>query len=103
VSIQKFEPIAITSENTVVSEYEATSRKSKAYESEAELEQAFVDLLQEQAYEYLSISNEDELVANLKVQIEKLNKITFSDSEWEKFFSESIAGEEIPRRSYPGT
>jgi type I restriction enzyme R subunit len=93
VSIQKFEPIAITSENTVVSEYEATSRKSKAYESEAELEQAFVDLLQEQAYEYLSISNEDELVANLKVQIEKLNKITFSDSEWEKFFSESIAGE----------
>jgi type I restriction enzyme R subunit len=93
VSIQKFEPIAITSENTVVSEYEATSRKTKAYESEAELEQAFVDLLQEQAYEYLRIGSEEELVANLKVQIEKLNKITFSDSEWEKFFSESIAGE----------
>jgi type I restriction enzyme, R subunit len=93
VSIRKFEPIAITSENTVVSEYEATSRKTKAYESEAELEQAFVDLLQEQAYEYLRISSEEDLVANLKVQIEKLNKITFSDSEWEKFFSESIAGE----------
>jgi len=93
VSIQKFEPIAITSENTVVSEYEVTSRKTKAYESEADLEQAFVDLLQEQAYEYLRISREDELIANLKVQLEKLNKITFSDSEWEKFFSESIAGE----------
>ena len=93
MSIQKFEPIAITSENTVVSEYEATSRKTKAYESEAELEQAFVDLLQEQAYEYLRIGSEEELVANLKVQIEKLNKITFSVSEWEKFFSESIAGE----------
>ena len=93
MSIQKFEPIAITSENTVVSEYEATLRKIKAYESEAELEQAFVDLLQEQAYEYLRISSEEELVANLKVQIEKLNKVTFSDSEWEKFFSESIAGE----------
>ena len=93
MSIQKFEPIAITSENTVVSEYEVTSRKTKAYESEADLEQAFVDLLQEQAYEYLRISREDELIANLKVQLEKLNKITFSDSEWEKFFSESIAGE----------
>ena len=93
MSIQKFEPIAITSENTVVSEYEATSRKTKAYESEAELEQAFVDLLQEQAYEYLRIGSEEELVANLRVQIEKLNKITFSDSEWEKFFIESIAGE----------
>jgi type I restriction enzyme, R subunit len=93
VSIQKFEPIAITSENTVVSEYEATSRITKAYESEAELEQAFVDLLQEQAYEYLHISKEDELVANLRVQLEKLNKISFSESEWEKFFAESIAGE----------
>ena len=93
MSIQKFEPIAITSENTVVSEYEATSRKTKAYESEAELEQAFIELLQEQAYEYLRISNEEELVANLKNQLEKLNKVTFSDSEWEKFFSESIAGE----------
>lgn len=93
MSIPKFEPIAITSENTVVSEYEATSRKTKAYESEAELEQAFVDLLQEQAYEYIHICDEDELVANLKIQLEKLNKISFSSSEWEKFFSESIAGE----------
>ena len=65
MSIQKFEPIAITSENTVVSEYAAISRKTKAYESEAELEQAFVDLLQEQAYEYLCISSEAELIANL--------------------------------------
>ena len=93
MTIQKFEPIAVTSENTVVSEYEATSRKTKAYESEAELEQAFVDLLQEQAYEYLGINSEEDLVANLKIQLEKLNKITFSRSEWEKFFSESIAGE----------
>lgn len=93
MSIQKFEPIAITSENTVVSEYEATARKTKAYESEAELEHAFVDLLQEQAYEYLRIGSEEELVANLKLQLEKLNKINFSESEWEKFFSESIAGE----------
>lgn len=93
MSIQKFEPIAITSENTVVSEYEAISRKTKAYESEAELEQAFVDLLQEQAYEYLEINSEDDLVLNLKIQLEKLNKISFSKSEWEKFFVESIAGE----------
>ncbi len=93
MSIQRFEPIAVTSENTVVSEYEATVRKAKGYESEAELEQAFVTLLQGQAYEYLRIGSEEELVANLRVQLEKLNKIIFSDSEWEKFFSESIASE----------
>jgi len=93
VSIQKFEPIAVTSENTVVSAYEATFSKAKSYESEAELEQAFIDLLQEQAYEYLSITSEEDLIANLKKQIEKLNKIEFSDKEWIKFYSESIAGE----------
>jgi type I restriction enzyme R subunit len=93
VSIQRYEPIAVTSENTVVSEFEAISRKTKTYESEAELEKAFVELLQEQAYDYLPIGNEEELISNLKVQLEKLNKITFSDSEWEKFFSESISGE----------
>ena len=93
MSIQRYEPIAVTSENTVVSEFEAISRKTKTYESEAELEKAFVELLQEQAYDYLPIGNEEELISNLKVQLEKLNKITFSDSEWEKFFSESISGE----------
>jgi type I restriction enzyme R subunit len=93
VSIQKFEPIAVTSENTVVSAYETASRRDKSYESEADLEQAFIDLLQEQAYEYLRINSEEDLIANLKVQLEKLNKIEFSDKEWVKFYSESIAGE----------
>lgn len=93
MSIQKFEPIAVTSENTVVSAYETASRRDKSYESEAELEQAFIDLLQEQAYEYLRINSEEDLIANLKVQLEKLNKIEFSDKEWVKFYSESIAGE----------
>ena len=93
MSIQKFEPIAVTSENTVVSAYETASRRDKSYESEADLEQAFIDLLQEQAYEYLRINSEEDLIANLKVQLEKLNKIEFSDKEWVKFYSESIAGE----------
>jgi type I restriction enzyme R subunit len=87
-----FEPIAITSENTVVAEFEVPARKSESYESEAALEKAFIQLLQDQAYEYVNITMESELLINLKKQIETLNKVTFSDSEWERFFNESISG-----------
>jgi len=91
VSIQKFEAIAVTSESTVVAEYQAEGRKEEAYQSEAQLESAFVELLQGQAYEFLPITVEEDLTQNLRVQLELLNKIQFTDTEWEKFFSESIA------------
>ncbi len=91
MSIQKFEAIAVTSESTVVAEYQAEGRKEDAYQSEAQLESAFVELLKGQAYEYLPITVEEDLIRNLRVQLELLNKIQFTDTEWEKFFSESIA------------
>jgi type I restriction enzyme R subunit len=93
VSSHNFEPIAITSENTVVAELDAKSNKTRAYESEAQLEAAFIELLKDQAYEYLPVTDEAGLIANLKVQIERLNKVEFSDSEWERFFTESISSE----------
>lgn len=48
--------------------------------------------LQRQAYQYLPITSEAELIANLRYQLEALNKITFSDAEWQRFFSTCIAG-----------
>jgi type I restriction enzyme R subunit len=91
VSVQKFEAIAVTSESTVVAEYQADVRKEEAYQSEAQLESAFVRLLEDQAYEYLPITAEENLTANLRAQLEALNKFSFTDTEWERFFSESIA------------
>jgi type I restriction enzyme R subunit len=91
LSVQKFEAIAVTSESTVVAEYQAEVRKEEAYQSEAQLESAFVRLLQDQAYEFLPITVEEDLTANLRVQLEALNKFAFTDTEWERFFSESIA------------
>ena len=93
MSFQNVEPIAITSENTVVAELDPKANKAKAYESESELELAFIELLKDQAYEYLPITDEASLISNLKVQIERLNKVEFSDTEWERFFSESISSE----------
>jgi type I restriction enzyme R subunit len=93
MSIQRFEPIAITSESTVVSSFDWEGRKTTAYQSEAELEKAFVALLGEQAYEYLTITEETSLLVNLRAQLERLNSITFSDTEWEKFFKEQVSSD----------
>jgi type I restriction enzyme R subunit len=93
MSTQKFEPIAVTSESTVVAEYEATDRKSSAYQSEAQLEAAFISLLKDQAYEFLPVTTETDLVSNLRKQLEVLNKIEFTDTEWERFFRQSVSGE----------
>ena len=95
MSFNNIEPIAITSENTVVAELDMRTNRAKAYESESALEQAFIELLKDQAYEYLQITDEAALIANLKDQIEKLNKVEFSDKEWERFFTESISSEVI--------
>lgn len=92
LSSDRYEPIAVSSESTVVAEFIPDEASETAYQSEAALEREFIGLLQSQAYEYLPITSETQLVANLRTQLEVLNGITFSDTEWESFLSEKIAG-----------
>ncbi len=89
---RKYDPIAVSSESTVVAEYVPDVASAGSYQSEAELEGELIRLLQSQAYEYLPITSEAQLVANLRSQLEVLNSVTFSDAEWDQFFSERIAG-----------
>ena len=89
----RYEPVALSSESTVVAEYLAdpVGAGDAGYQSEAELEKAFIRQLKAQAYEYLPVTSEAGLVANLRLQLEKLNKVSLSDAEWERFFSTCIA------------
>lgn len=86
-----FNIVAETNENTVVTEYEPVKKRSDAYQSEAELEREFIRLLCEQGYEYLQIHTEEDLIQNLRTRLEDLNDYKFSDTEWERFFTEKIA------------
>ena len=84
--------VASTDEATVVAEYAAEyNGRSEKYQSEAELEREFIQQLTSQGYEYIPVHNEAALIANLRKQLEILNDFTFTDSEWERFFSECIA------------
>ena len=86
-----FNIVAQSSESTVVTEYKPQEKRSDAYQSEAELEKEFIRLLVELGYERLTIHKEKDLISNLRLQLEKLNNYTFSDSEWERFFTEVLA------------
>jgi type I restriction enzyme R subunit len=89
----RYHPIAQSSESTVVSEFvpDPPSVRDAGYQSEDALEKALIAQLQGQAYEYLSFTTEAELVGNLRTQLERLNKLQFSDAEWQRFFSTCIA------------
>lgn len=83
--------IAESTESTVVAEYAAEGSRATAYQSEADLERAFIDQLQAQAYEYVTITTERDLVTNLRRQLEALNGFTFSEGEWDRFFHGELA------------
>ncbi|WP_216395783.1 type I restriction endonuclease subunit R [Arcanobacterium phocae] len=87
----RYSPVVVRDDATVVTKYEPTQKRSDHYQTEAQLEEAFIAQLQRQAYERVSITSEAELITNLRTQLELLNDITFTDNEWERFFTQSIA------------
>ena len=92
IKMNNYNIVMSTKEATVVSSYEKASVRSDAYQSEAQLESAFIKLLMEQGYDYLrNVTSSSALIYNLRVQLEKLNNYQFSDSEWKRFFEGQIA------------
>lgn len=87
-----YDLISENDECTVVAQFEKPSNLSEgSYISEKKLEDKFIHQLEQQLYEFVPITTEKELIGNLRKQIEKLNKVTFNDSEWKRFFDGHIA------------
>ena len=91
IAMEKYGLVAENPESTIVAKYDSEKAKETKYQSEAELENAFIKQLQAQAYEYLPIHTEQDLINNLRKQLEKLNNYQFEDDEWETFFKKNIA------------
>lgn len=89
--MNNFEIVASSTESTVVAEYTPEKRKSTDYQSEAALEQDFIKRLVSQGYEYITIKSEQDLIDNLRTQLEKLNNYTFFDKEWNDFYNSVIS------------
>lgn len=89
----KYNIVAQQDQSTVVAEYVPVVVREKSYQSEAGLERELIALLQGQAYGYLAITSETDLILNLKAELERLNGIVFSDTEWERFFVGVLANQ----------
>ncbi|MDR1940706.1 MAG: type I restriction endonuclease subunit R [Endomicrobium sp.] len=79
--------------STVVAEYTAEYKTAQKYQSEADLEAAFIKLLQNNGYEYIKIKTQDDLLKNLRVQLSKLNDYNFSDNEWKQILNTYLANQ----------
>ncbi|QOQ98909.1 type I restriction endonuclease subunit R [Campylobacter lari] len=80
---------------TIVTEYKFTPKEPKAYQNEEDLEKFLIKELELQGYEKLELNNILELENNLKLQLERLNNIVFSQEEWQKFYKENIANKKL--------
>lgn len=89
--MNKYNVVMEMNDSTVVTEYEPVKRKSDSYQSEQALENEFIRMLKEQGYDYLEIHDSESLIKNLRTQLEIVNDYKFTDSEWDRFFNDSIA------------
>ncbi|MCH4881235.1 type I restriction endonuclease subunit R [Pseudomonas sp. TMW22090] len=79
-------PIAESNNFIVLDKYSKEWQVAESYQSEGDLEREFIQDLVNQGYEYLSGLNTPEaLLANVRVQLQTLNNVEFSDSEWLRF------------------
>jgi type I restriction enzyme R subunit len=67
---------------TVMAHFEVQPKPEGGYQSEAKLEAALIAQLKSQGYEYAQVKDEAGLLRNLRRQLELLNDVALSDSEW---------------------
>lgn len=87
----EYKNIAEFENSTVAVSYQPIPKAGTGYQSERQMEDRLIEQLGAQGTEYLPVHTEKELIANLRKQLEALNEVTFSDAEWERFFSTELA------------
>ena len=80
--MEKYVHIADEGAMIVMGRYEQSQHEQSAYQSEQALEESFIAKLVSQGYERLHINSEADMLNNLRLQLELLNEIKLSDSEW---------------------
>ena len=82
--MEKYVHIADEGAMIVMGRYEQSQQEQSAYQSEQALEESFIAKLVSQGYERLHINSEADMLNNLRLQLELLNEIKLSDSEWQR-------------------
>ncbi|GAB6966830.1 type I restriction endonuclease subunit R [Komagataeibacter kakiaceti JCM 25156] len=79
-------PIAETNRFIVLDKYVRAWEAADSYQSETDLERELVQDLHDQGYEYLpDLKSTSAMLANVRVQLQALNDVQFTDKEWVRF------------------
>jgi type I restriction enzyme R subunit len=78
--------IAETNRFIVLDRYAKEWEANESYQSEDALEREFIRDLENQGYEYVpELKSPEQLLANVRLQLQALNKVEFSEAEWSRF------------------
>lgn len=81
-----YSTIAEMTDGIILSRFEKDPLvRETAYQSEAELERQLIENLVSQGYKTIFFKSNEQMYENLREKIEVLNKISFTDKEWERF------------------
>ncbi len=75
----------------ILDKYTKIEQQGAGYQTEADLEKELIKDLENQGYEYISdLTTPEKMLKNIRVQIQNLNNMEFSDSEWIRFCEEYL-------------
>ena len=76
-------PIAETPNYIVLEKYEQEWLAAESYQSESDLERELIQDLIHQGYDYLpALTTREDMLKNVRVQLQTLNAVEFTDAEW---------------------
>ena len=79
-------PIAESNNFIVLDKYTQEWKVAESYQSENELERELISDLQNQGYEYLpGLTTPEQMLVNVREQLQTLNKVEFTEGEWLRF------------------
>ena len=89
--LNQTKPIAQSKNFIILDRYDKCSQVNEPYQSEYALESAFIKDLENQGYEYLrEVNSPESMLVNVRKQLQELNKVEFSSSEWNRFCEEYL-------------
>ena len=87
----EFNTIAESNNFIVLDKYTKIEQQDTGYQTEADLERELIADLVNQGYEHLpKLTTPQAMLENVRVQLQLLNKMAFSDDEWKRFCEEYL-------------
>ena len=84
--VNNFSTIAEANNFIILDQYSKDWQIADSYQSESDLERELIQDLVNQGYDFQpALNNADAMLVNVRIQLQTLNNVQFSDDEWSRF------------------